>query len=188
MPIVKEIPAKAVVDSGPLFNVLALNYVREMHRPELKRGHILRKALNDSDPEVESALHEDPSFQDAYLRFFTRIRTYLTTSHVIGEIQGLQNGRLRLHGQDLRSFWLHSMDFLRAKNLEERLIRLLDLHAKPDSSHGVCELGPTDAGLIELSQSEGCILPTHDKNTLARHAWEVGARCELVRNVVGYYK
>lgn len=94
------IPAfdKVVIDSGPLFTVLPLNYVVRTSR---------RSLLGTIDADIRRSL----SMQSACLELFRSIRSILTTSHVIGEMQGLQTSRLKLKGADLKGFWLASMDY-----------------------------------------------------------------------------
>lgn len=167
---------KAVVDTGPLLTVLALNYVHAIHAPKVKRDKILTKANED--------LLKNPTRQERYLQLFSGIRTILTTSHVIGELQGLQKGRLDLEREDKKQFWSHSMNFLCMKNIDEQLLRLLDMHGREDLREVVCLIGPTDTGLIDLARKEGCVLLTDDERTLAVRAWEEGVDCRLVKNLV----
>lgn len=92
-----EIPTRAVIDSGVLFTVLTLNYVRRSSPPEPKRTNILRKA-------IDAVIFESEERQKAYLLAGSRVRTPLITSHVVGELQGLQSSRIGLDGDELRYF------------------------------------------------------------------------------------
>lgn len=161
---------KAVVDTGPLFDVLTLNFVRRHGRQE-----VLDRTTISGSPEV----------QDAYLRLFSTIRTVLTTSHVVGELQGLENSRLKLRGAYLEDFWLASADFLTARNFDERLISLLHMYSEERLRVPLTAIGPSDVGLIELALREGCPLLTDDERTLAPHAWRLGVDCRLVKRLVG---
>lgn len=152
--IVDEISPKAVIDAGPLFTILVLNYARKPDMPAVKRNKILQEAKED--------LVRRPECQEGYLELFTSIRTVVTTSHVIGELQGLWKSRVNRKGDDLRLFWQRSMEFFMEKNLNEELLRLLDLQGREESCEAVCALGPADAGLIDLAQRERCSVVTDD--------------------------
>jgi len=108
------------------------------------------------------------------------INVKLTTSHVIGELHGLQASRLKLYGDDRRGFWLASIDLLTQWNIDETLIRLLDLAADEKFGNFLPEIGPTDTGLIQLAFQHGCVLITQDERTLAPKARAVGVDCRLV--------
>lgn len=169
---IEESIPKAVVDTGPLLTVLTLNYVRMIGATDEKRRSILKRIISDD-------LFKSPIFEEGYLRLFDSIRTVLTTSHVIGELQGLQK-RLKLQGDDLKNFWLTGMDFLKSKNIDEKLLRLLDMHGREELREAVCVIGPTDTGLIDLARKEGCVLLTDDERSLAPLAWGNGVDCRLV--------
>lgn len=168
--ITPDIITTAVVDAGPLFTVLTLDYVRRYH--------------DDSAP-ARAGIPLQREVQNGYLRMFQDIRTLLTTSHVVGELQGLQNSRLSLYGAHLEQFWRNSMDYLKTRNLDERLICLLGMRERDRSREGVCVVGPSDMGLIELALQEGCVLLTDDERTLAPLARRHSVDCRLVRKLVG---
>lgn len=159
---------KAVVDAGPLFTVLTLSFVRKYKRePILERAEMPR----------------DSKTQDAYFQLFAGIQSVLTTSHVVGELQGLQSSRLRLKGMDFENFWLSTTDFLRTKNFDERLISLLEMRAEQRSSDRIGVFGPSDGGLIELAAREGCVFLTDD-GALKGEAIRSGVNCHLVRDLL----
>jgi rRNA-processing protein FCF1 len=163
---------RVVIDSGPLFAVLTLNYATRTKRESL---------LRTNDDYIRSS----ESMQDACLELFRSIRSILTTSHVIGEIQGLQTSRLKLKGADLQGFWLPSMELLELRKLDERLLRLIeDGFHREDVRHNISEIGPTDAGLIELARREGCVLLTDDGRTLAPLAWRLGVDCRIFKSML----
>ena len=165
-----EIIRKAVVDTGPLFDVLTLNFVRRHGRQEVLG---------------RTTMSPDPGVQDGYVRLFDSIRTILTTSHVVGELQGLESSRLRLRGPHLEDFWVASADFLTTRNFDERLIPLLHMYSQARLREVLSAAGPSDTGLIDLALQEGCPLLTNDERTLARRAWQLGVDCQLVRWLVG---
>lgn len=152
---------KVVVDTGALLTALVLNFVRMIQAPRHKQEEILNKA-------IAPYLRQNPGLRNAYLARFSReIRPLRTTPHVIAEIHGLAKAksRLNLHSQDLSSFWRHSIDFLLANNLDEALVRLIDLK---DLSELVCEIGPSDTAIIHLAHIEGALLLTTDGRLLGR--------------------
>lgn len=167
---------RAVIDSGVLFTTLTLNYIRRTHFPEPKRT----KILNSLDMELRA----NGERQQAYLLMMSSIGVTLITSHVVGELQGLQTSRLGLRDDDLRFFWLHSLEYLLERNLDERLLRLLDMNSREHSREALCNIGPADTGLIDLALSEGCPLLTDDEHTLAWRAWRAGVDCRVVRQII----
>lgn len=167
---------KAVVDSGPLFSVLALNFANTFDG--VKRDKIIECVI------VDHEIRRDKSLQKAYLNLFASIRKFLTTSHVIGELQGLQSSCLRLTGDNLRVFWSQSISFLDSHELDEQLFGLLVMAQRNDLQQAICQFGPTDIGLIALAQKEGCLLLTEDRRTLASHAWNVGVNCQMVKDLL----
>jgi hypothetical protein len=112
------------------------------------------------DRGIAPYLLHDPNLRKAYLaRFSNDIRPLRTTPYAIAEIHGLAKSRLQLHSQALSGFWRHSINFLLAKDLDESLVRLIDLK---DLSDVVCEIGPSDTAIIHLAHREGSVLLTSD--------------------------
>ncbi len=172
-----DIPARAVLDSGVLFTVLTLNYVQRSSPPEPKRTNVLRKA-------IDAVIFESEERQKAYLLAVSKVRTPLITSHVVGELQGLQSSCLSLYGEDLRYFWSHSMDFMLLQNFDERLVAVLDMSRKEGMREAIQAIGPPDAGLIDLARAQGCPLLTDDERTLATWAGRAGVECLIVKRCV----
>src|SRR5437667_9020709 len=96
---------KAVVDTGPLVSVLVLKCSQTLE-PRAATAIIERNRipqyLGSSDQQI-SMVH-----------LFDGIWIILTSSHVVGELQGLQ----RLKGASLREFWLFAMSWLSLKGLD----------------------------------------------------------------------
>ena len=139
---------KAVIDTGPLLSALILHY-------QIERGY----------PSAFNSFLEDPlrtsEHQEQFLKLLASIREKLTTSHVIAEMQGLANSRLGLSGDARRDFWRASVDLLTNWNLDEQLIRLIDI-----ASHDwLPDIGIVDTGLIELAARNVCLLITEDEKT-----------------------
>ena len=75
------------------------------------------------------------------------------------------------------------MHWLAKKQLDEQLIRLLDLSSS-QLRNSVCLIGPCDTGLIELAHREGAILLTDDRRTLAPLARGNGVDCHVVEDLL----
>jgi len=138
---------KAILDAGPLYSALTLKVVSR--RPASHNFILSKNKLKD--------YLRSPKAQKNFLLIFDNIQTVLTTSHVIGEIKGLQ----QLKDQHEKDFWRCVVDVFREKKLDERLIRLLEL-AEGDLGSMIPKIGPVDTGLIELARRERCPLLTED--------------------------
>lgn len=150
---------KIVVDAGALLTALVLSFVRMIQAPNHKKQKIVDRAIG-------LYMRGDARLQEAYLTRFARdIRPLGTTPYVIAEIHGLAKSRLELDSQDLSSFWRHSLQFLLSKNLDEALIRLIDLK---DLSEVICEIGPSDTAIIHLAHKEDAVLLTPDARLVRR--------------------
>lgn len=165
---------KAVIDSGPLFSALVLNYD-------------LRSTRYGGSPRFTDRLADplrNTTAQHLFLTLLGSIREKLTTSHVIAELNGLEKSRLGLRGEGRLDFWRTSIDLLMQWDIDETLIRLLDLAA--DESFRTClpEIGAIDTGLIHMALQHECVLITEDERTLAREAWSRGVDCRLVKQLL----
>ena len=165
-----------VVDAGPLMSILVLKYAFS-REPNGARSIIHKSRTADY-------VREDEAIQQAMVRLFNDVRRLTTTSHVIGELQGLQE----LTDDHQVEFWNTAMNWLALKNLDEGLIALLDLHGKARSQEWVKEIGPTDAGLLQLTLKKGAVLLTDDRRTLTATARAAGVDCRLVRDELLYYR
>lgn len=164
----------AVIDTGPLFSALVLNF--DLRAVDFGRAprftHILGLPLQRSPA------------QRAFLELLQSIRSKLTTSHVMAEVSGLSTSRLNLDRDERRSFWRASIDLLTQWDMDETLIRLLDLAAIPEFQTCLPDIGATDTGLIQLALRHGCVLITEDERTLAPQAWGRGVDCQLVKQLL----
>src|SRR5437762_1589773 len=104
---------KAVVDTGPLFSILVLNYSRTLHT-DAGEAVIERNRI----PLYLRSKNQQTSMID----LFDGMQTILTSSHVIAEMQGLQ----KLKGPHYGEFWLFAMKWLSSKRLDEQLIKLAE--------------------------------------------------------------
>ena len=165
---------KAVIDSGPLFSALVLNYDLRWigYGCSPRFTHVLEEPLRNAIA------------QRLFLEAIASIREKLTTSHVMAELNGLEKVRLGLYGDGRLAFWRTSIDLLVQWDIDERLIRLLDLAS--DESFRAClpEIGAIDTGLIQMALQHECVLITEDERTLAREAWTRGVDCRLVKDLV----
>ena len=162
---------QAVIDTGPLFSALVVNHVQQ--RPTKGNRDRLLGCVN------ESVQHPD-----AHVRFLSvlgSISRKLTTSHVLGEINGLVNVKLKLHEPELSRFWNGCIELLTLWELDERLIRFLDFAGA--SAPGIARLGIVDTGLIRLAQEHGCVLITED-GPLFRLAGEQGVDCRSLKSLL----
>ena len=164
----------AVIDSGALFSALVVNYDLSGFgdRRSTRFTHVLADPLRS------------PTAQRQFLELLAGIREKLTTSHAIAELHGLERSRLKLHDDDLLHFWRTSIDLLTQWDIDERLVRLLDLASSERFRTCLPEVGLIDTGLILLATEHGCALITEDERTLAREAWNRGVDCYLVKQLV----
>jgi hypothetical protein len=164
----------AVIDSGPLFDALLLNY--DMPRASLGRQLRFRPEL---DYELQSK-----NAQRQFLELLASIPRKLTTSHVIAELHGLEKRSLGLHGPVLRDFWNTSIDLLMQWRIDETLVRLLDLASNDSLRICLPRIEVTDTGLIDLAKRNNCVLITRDERTLAREAYIQQVDCRLVKRLI----
>ena len=165
---------RAVIDSGPLFSALVINY--DLRQAEYGRSSRFRSVL--ADP------LQNAGAQRRFLELVSSIGEKLTTSHVIAELGGLEKSRLRLYGADRIGFWRTSIDLLTQWDIDEKLVRLLDLAVDEVFRECLPEIGATDTALIQLAQQNECVLITEDERTLAREAWTRGIDCRLVKQLI----
>ena len=165
---------KAVIDSGPLFDALVLNY--DHQRVASGRSARFVSVLDDFLQSANAQRH--------LLTLLASIREKITTAHVIAELNGLEKTRHKLYEPYKYEFWRTSNDHLVQWSIDEQLVRLLDL-ASHDSLR-VClpEIGVADTGLIDLAARHGCILITWDERTLAREAYRRQVDCRLGRQLI----
>lgn len=166
---------KVAVDASPLISILVLKYAFTLE-PDAANAIIMR---SEAAPYLRTN-----SAQRAMIRLFDRVRGITTTSHVIGELQGLQV----LKGASQTAFWQAAMNWLASKGLDENLISLLELNSHLRSRTWVCEIGPTDCGLIELAIREHAALLTDDRRTIVGRARKNGVDCRVVEDELRQYE
>lgn len=160
--------AKVVLDTGPLFSALALEFIK--HFPAMRN-------LVTQKYKLPSYLG-DPTAEAAFVVLISDIRQLMITSHVVGELRNRYRIPSEIHGE----FWKCAMTFFAEKQVDERLITLLQMYNNEPMNAVVMVAGPIDAGLITLAQSERCILLTDDHRLMA---WmDRSPDIELVQNVL----
>lgn len=159
---------KAVIDTGPLFTLLTLVFVRQW--PHYR--------------ELMFARHAPPPYalerERDYLDFFHSINEVIFTSHVVGEIKS----RRGLPPGVFREFWFSTMDYLQQKLADEKLLTLVSMREAVLTSDLVCSVGPVDAGLLTLAREENCVLLTDDARLLSSCDSEGKPNIELVANLL----
>ncbi len=151
---------KAIIDSCVLIDALMINYIR------ISTNSILNKKW-------EHILYETNNLSKKnYNDFLENIKTFVTTSHVIGELNGLVNNRLDLKDSLKVSFWANSVSYLKFKNLDEKLIQLFSISENISYNKFIFQIGIVDTGLIELAKDEDLTIITKDSRTLVARAKE----------------
>jgi len=164
----------AVIDASPLFTCLVANFNLLSIGRGLP-GRYVKALKHPFQPE---------SAQRELLKAVGSIRRKLTTSHAIGELQGLRSSRLKLQGSQLSAFWTESLDLLRAWELDERLIRLLELGADSSFAPIVGRIGPADTGVVGLALENNGALITEDAKALYSEALRLGVDCRLLEHLI----
>lgn len=159
---------KAVVDTGPLFTLLTLVFVRQ--------APLYRQLMFTKHAPPPYALEKERD----YLDFFHSVSEVLFTSHVVGEIKS----RHGLPPAIFREFWLSSMSYLKQKQADEKLLALVALREDVFTSDLVCSVGPVDAGLLTLARLENCVLLTDDSRLLSLCDSAGRPNIELVGNLL----
>jgi hypothetical protein len=161
---------KAVVDTGPLFTALTLDFA--WRDPDL--GPFLM-----SKHQLPAFMTTNLVLQNAYRAFFEGIEQFLITSHVIGEMRSRYNIPSAIQYQ----FTECAMDYLKRKRLDERLIRVLAIEDDSSHRHIACCNGFIDAGVIKLAREEKCVLLTDDGRLFP---WmnALGPEIELLKHIV----
>lgn len=166
----------AFVDTGPLMSALILDYARQK---SARRESILSRCR------LGDYLKNNKSRQDNFSRLFDSIPSILTTSNVIGELQGLQT----LDAGYQQGFWENAIGWMQRKGFDEQLIRLLDLGADDVLREMIYQIGPSDTGLIGLARKEACLTDNiegkvllTDDHTLRGLARKQGIECQVVKD------
>lgn len=149
-----NIPKIAVIDTCVLLDALVINYLRITDNKTLKKKW-----------ETDIFGNNEKYFKK-YLDFLEKINTFVTSSQVIGELQGFANSRLGIRKGLHSSFWKESIIYLKNKKINEQLIDLVTISQIKDYSEFIYEIGYIDTGLIELAKKEKLPIITNDEKTL----------------------
>lgn len=146
---------KVTLDSGPLISILLLQFAMTIS------DHRKRDAIIETS-RLQTFFRESTSNRRAALDFARSLQSISTTSHVIGELRGLD----RLSGNERLDFWRLSLGWLRDKQLDERLVTLLSMFELERMHTPLFEFGHADVGLTQLARTKGETLITEDRNLL----------------------
>ncbi len=144
----------AIIDTCVLLDALMINFLKT------------ETNINRIEKWENIIYNNNVKYKRNYPKFLDNIKSFVTTSQVIGELQGLANSRLELEKVRKSEFWKSSSDFLRQKNLDEQLIEMLSVTENADYSKNVFDIGYVDIGLIELAKSKSMKIVTNDEKTL----------------------
>ncbi|MBM2814247.1 MAG: hypothetical protein HW421_1009 [Ignavibacteria bacterium] len=150
---------KAVIDTSVLLDALLISYYN------LKEGH-------DSIIQYVKQLYLGKEiFLKNYTEFLEGIECFITTSHAIGELQGLFSTRIGIEGDLKRNFWEKSVSYLKTKKINELLIELALISENKTYIKFIFDIGYIDTGLIELAKKENLPIITDDVRTLSNFAY-----------------
>ncbi|MGE5480575.1 MAG: hypothetical protein ACM3U1_09150 [Chloroflexota bacterium] len=151
---------KAVMDTCALLDALILNYYYEV------------------SPHDFISRYVENVFKNRFIRrkissFYNSIPVFITSSHAIGELQGLFNSRVKPFNEKENSkniiklkFWRLSIEYLKSKRLNESLIKLIELSSERTNFELMQSVGYIDAGIINIALRESMPIITKDNRTL----------------------
>jgi rRNA-processing protein FCF1 len=149
---------KAVIDTSVLFESLLINYTQVKNNKD-KIIHFGNNIFGLNN-----------IYKKNYIDFLDKIECFVTTSHAIGELQGLISSRIKLDGLLKKRFWEISVSYLKEKKISEQLIELISFSDSKYYSNFIYDIGYVDTGLIELAKKEKMAIITQDVETLANFA------------------
>ena len=152
---------KAVIDTCVLVDALMLNYVKTSSD----------KNLNEKWE--HKVYDKNSNLIKHYSKFIDSIPIFVTTSQAMGEVPQVLKRVTELEGKKLTSFWQKSIEFLKTKRLDEKLISIIEMVEAQNNANRIFEIGIVDSGLIELAKREKLPIITNDANTLRVRAGEV---------------
>ena len=173
MPIAQYDYRRVVIDTSPLIDAMILEF-RE-RAPEASATILGKSPLHP-------CLENNPKTQGIFRELLSNIGEILITSHVIGEIRSDRHVPFNLHGV----YWQCWLDFLNSHNVSEKLITLREMNDDKRLKQMVCEVGPTDAGVVALASREECLLLTHDERLYRWLGAFPDVQIELVKSAVSY--
>jgi hypothetical protein len=176
MPNTTVHPRVAVIDASPLLTMLGLRFIETARGARPNFDRIITGA-------ARVYLKDRHDQQKRFQLYLDTIPLLLTTSHVVGELQGLTQ-EMKLREEERKRFWSLSIEYLRQRGFQEELLSLLEMEHR-NVGQWVGIIGPTDTGLIELARDRGCVLLTDDRRTLMWRAMDQGVDCRLMKNVIG---
>ncbi len=152
------IPRKAVVDTGFLAESFIINYFEKVN----KNDYIAKEA--------EKIFKKGNNYKQKYIRFLNSIAVFITTANVITEANGILKSHYDIQGKSLQELWKSSIPFLIQKQLDENLLKIIELSQNQDYKKIFYEINFIDVGLIELAKRSNLKIVTKDKRTLSNEA------------------
>lgn len=149
---------KAVIDTSALFEILLVNYSLKV------------SPKDNLCKEVDSVFNGNLRYKNNYIEFYNSLKIFYSTSQAIGELHGLINSRLHFKDKLYEKFWEISIDYLKQKRLDEKLIELLTISENNLTKEMIFKIGYVDTGLIELAMKEELCIITKDRQTLRKYA------------------
>jgi len=155
-------PNIAIIDTSVLIDFLLINFK--------KNGLI--KSNFDLINKIDALIAENCNDVKAYEQLMNKIQTFVTSSQVMGELQGLFKSKQenKLYQINPNLFWAKSVEFLQYKNLDEQLISVLKVADSPDFNNFIYRIGYVDTGLIHLALDNQLPIITKDYKTLSIEA------------------
>jgi hypothetical protein len=164
---------KGIFDTNVLLESLLINYLRFQENKGIRNR--LETFIIDWNI---------TKYRNNYSKFLDNIRTIITSSHAIAELSGLIKSRKIFYGEMDGNFWDVSVNYLRNKNLEEHLIKLLTISTNADYRPFIREIGFIDTGLIDLATEQQLTIVTNDKRTLFKYARELNIQVILLNETL----
>ncbi len=152
------IPRKAVIDTGFLAESLIIYYYENVN----SKDYIAKQ--------TEKLFNKGINYKQKYIRFLNSIAEFVTTANVITEVNGIFKSRFDIQGNLLQELWKSSISFLIQKQLDEKLIQIIELSQKQEYKKIFYEINFIDVGLIELAKRNNLKIVTKDKRTLSNEA------------------
>ena len=162
-----------IFDTNVLLEALLINYLR------FQENKAIRIRLENFIKDWNII-----KYRNNYYKFLDNIKIIITSTHAVAELQGLIRSRNIFYGELEGNFWDVSVDYLRNKNLEEHLIKLLTISYKEDYKPFIREIGFIDTGLIDLAIEQRLTIVTNDKRTLFKHARELNIQVILLNETL----
>lgn len=150
--------SQAVFDTSVIYDAVSFNYFK------IKKGQ--SNYITDVIYKKYKGYEQGRDMYEQLLN--TKITEFHTTSHAIGELNGLfSRDGFKKDLSNFTEFIKISIDYLYSKGLNEELIQIIEFRNLPDNYH---EIGYVDYGIIKLARKLKKTILTTDAKTLANTA------------------